>query len=53
MRPGSCWGGRRDAVALKPPKADVPPLGNWRSCLIVVVTLHFEMVVSGGKVADP
>ena len=38
--------------ALKPPKADVPPLGNWRSCLIVAVTLHFEMVVSAGKVAD-
>ena len=26
MRPGSLGGG--DAVALKPPKADVPPVGN-------------------------
>ena len=45
-------GGQRDAVALlQPPKADVPPVGNWRSCLIVAVTLHFEMVVCGGQVA--
>ena len=35
-------GGRRDA--------DVPPVGNGRSCL--TMTPHFEMVVSGGKVAD-
>ena len=31
--------------------ADVPPVGNRRSCFIAV-TLHFEMVVSAGKVAD-
>ena len=52
---GVSWkllGGRRDVVALKPPKADVPPVSNWRSCLIVAVTLHFEKVVSAGKVAD-
>ena len=36
-------------LLLKPPKADVPPVGNGRSCLIVVVTLHLEMVVSAGK----
>ena len=29
--------------SLKPPKADVPPVGNWRSCLIVAMTLHFEI----------
>ena len=52
VRPGSCWGGLRDAIVLKPPKADVPLVGNQRSCLIVAVTLHFEMVVSAGKVAD-
>ena len=40
------------AIALKPPKANVPLVGNWRSCLIIAMTLHFEMVVSGGKVAD-
>ena len=45
-------GGGGDAIARKPPKADVPPVGSWRSCLIVAVTLHFEVVVSGGKVAD-
>ena len=49
--PGSCRGGQRNAIALKPPKADVPPVGNRRSCLIVAVTLHFEMVVSAGEVA--
>ena len=53
---GSWWlwntgASRRGAIALKLPKADVPPVGNWRSRLIVAVTLHFEMVVSGGKVA--
>ena len=53
MSPGSCWGSRRDAIAFKSPEAGVPPVGNWRSCLIVAVTLHFEMVVSGGvKWAD-
>ena len=45
-------GNRRDDIALKPPKADVPPVGNWRSCVIVAVTLHFEIVVSAGKVAE-
>ena len=30
----------------------VPPVGNWRSCLIVAMTLHFEMVVSARKGAD-
>ena len=45
-------GGRTDVIALNHPKADVPPVSNWRSCLIVAETLHFEMVVSAGKVAD-
>ena len=31
-------GGRRDAIALKPQKADVPLVGNWRSYLKVAVT---------------
>ena len=31
-------------------KADVPPLGSWRSCLIVAMILCFEVVVSAGKV---
>ena len=44
--PRSCWGGQRDAIALKPRKADVPPVGNYRSSLIVAVTLHFQKVVS-------
>ena len=45
-------GGGDDAIAFKPPKADVPLVCNWRSCLIVAVTLHFETVVSAGKVAN-
>ena len=28
VRHGSCWGDQRDAIALKPLKADVPPVGN-------------------------
>ena len=28
VHPGSCWRGRRDAIALKPPEANVPPVCN-------------------------
>ena len=54
VHPRCCWGGggEDDAIAFKPPKADVPLVCNWRSCLIVAVTLHFETVVSTGKVAN-
>ena len=45
-------GSWRDVIALKTLKADVPSVGNWRSCLVVAVILHFEMVVSASKVAD-
>ena len=51
LHPRNCWGDQRDAIALKPRKDYVTPVGNLRSCLIVAVSLHFEMVVSGGKVA--
>ena len=49
---GGGGGGQRDAIALKPPKADVRPVGKLKKLPYVAVALRFEMVVSAGKVAD-
>ena len=44
------------ALALEPTKADVPPVGNWRSCLIVAETLiwirTFFFFGGGGGIQD-
>ena len=52
VRPGSCWRAGGMLLLSNPQKMMSLQWATEEACLIVVVTLHFEMVVSGSKVAD-
>ena len=52
VRPGSCWVAGGMLLLLNPRKLMSIRWATEEAAFIVAATLHFEMVVSAGKMAD-